>query len=51
MSEMDESAETKIEEIKFAVETGVTDRKFWHSRTPEKRVWAMGLMRRHALRL
>jgi hypothetical protein len=45
---MNESDETKLEEIKFAVETGVTDREFWHSRTPEERIWAMELMRRRA---
>jgi hypothetical protein len=43
---MNESDETKLEEIKFAVETGVTDREFWQSRTPEARIWAMELMRR-----
>jgi hypothetical protein len=34
-----------LEEIKRAVENGVTDRKFWHSRTPQERVWAAVLMR------
>jgi hypothetical protein len=37
--------EKALEEIKFAVETGVTDRNFWHSRTPQERLWAMELMR------
>src|SRR5260370_34550774 len=36
----------RIEEIKLAVESGITDRSFWHSRTPEERLWAMELMRR-----
>jgi hypothetical protein len=43
---MKESDETKLEEIKLAVENRVTDREFWHSRTPEDRIWAMELMRR-----
>ena len=43
---MKESDETKLEEIKMAVENRVTDREFWHSRTPEERIWAMELMRR-----
>jgi hypothetical protein len=45
---MKESDETKLEEIKLAVETGVTDREFWHSRTPEERIWAIELMNRRA---
>lgn len=45
---MKESDETKLEEIKLAVETGVTDREFWHSRTPEERIWAVELMNRRA---
>ena len=40
--------ETAFEEIKLAVETGVTDREFWHSRTPDERILAMELMRRRA---
>ena len=40
--------ETAFEEIKLAVETGITDRKFWHSRTPEERIWAVELMRQRA---
>jgi hypothetical protein len=43
---MKESDETKLKEIKLAVETGVTDREFWHSRTPQERIWATELMRR-----
>lgn len=45
---MKESDDTKLEEIKLAVETGVTDREFWHSRTPEERLWAVELMNRRA---
>jgi hypothetical protein len=45
---MKESDETKLEEIKLAVETGVTDREFWHSRTPQERLWAVELMNRRA---
>jgi len=37
--------ERALQEIKFAVETGVTDREFWHSRTPRERLWAVELMR------
>jgi hypothetical protein len=43
---MKESDKTKLDEIKLAVETGVTDPKFWHSRTPEERIWAVELMNR-----
>ena len=43
---MKESDETKLAEIKLAVENRVTNREFWHSRTPEERIWAMELMRR-----
>jgi hypothetical protein len=43
---MKQSDETRLEEIKLAVETRVTDREFWHSRTPEERFWAIELMRR-----
>ena len=42
---MKETDETKLDEIKLAVETGVTDREFWHSRTPQERIRAMELMR------
>lgn len=45
---MKESDETKLEAIKLAVETGVTDREYWHSRTPQERIWAVELMRRRA---
>ena len=38
--------EERLEEIKSAVENGVTDREFWHSRTPQERIWAAELMRR-----
>ena len=34
------------DEIIRAVEDGVTDREFWHSRTPQERIWAAVLMRR-----
>ena len=37
-----------FEEIKLAVETGVTDRAFWQSRTPDERIAAMELMRQRA---
>ncbi len=37
-----------FEAIKLAVETGVTDRAFWHSRTPDERIAAMELMRQRA---
>ena len=45
---MKESDEARLEEIKLAVESGVTDREFWHSRTPEERIWAVELMNRRA---
>ena len=45
---MKDTDETKLEEIKLAVETGVTDREFWHSPTPEERIWAIELMNRRA---
>src|SRR5438067_12061413 len=38
--------EERLEEIKLAVENGVTDREFWHSRTPQERIWAGVLMNR-----
>jgi hypothetical protein len=38
----------RIEEIKLAADSGITDRAFWHSRTPEERLWAMELMRQRA---
>jgi hypothetical protein len=34
-----------VEEIRAAVESGVTDREFWHSRTPQERILAMELIR------
>jgi hypothetical protein len=40
--------EEQIEAIRKAVEDGVTDKAYWHSRTPEERIWAMELMRRLA---
>ena len=40
--------EKAFEEIKAAVENGVTDREFWHSRTPDERILAMELMRQRA---
>ena len=45
---MNTPEEIALEEIKSAVETGVTDSKFWHSRTPELRIWAIELMNRRA---
>ena len=38
--------EERLEEIKLAVENGVTDREFWDSRTPQERIWAAVLMNR-----
>jgi len=38
--------EERLEEIKLAVENGVTDREFRHSRTPQERIWAVVLMNR-----
>ena len=38
--------EERLEEIKLAVENGVTDREFWQSRTPQERIWAVELMNR-----
>ena len=38
--------EQRLEEIKSAVENDVTDREFWHSRTPQERIWAVDLMNR-----
>jgi hypothetical protein len=43
---MKESDETRLAEIKLAVESRVTDHEFWHSRTPEERIWAIELMNR-----
>ena len=42
--------EQRLEEIRSAVENGVTDREFWHSRTPQERIWAAELMRRRKYR-
>src|SRR5437588_11366074 len=36
--------EERLEEIRLAVENGVTAREFWHSRTPQERIWAGVLM-------
>src|SRR5438105_13786089 len=38
--------EERLEEIRLAVENGVTAREFWHSRTPQERIWAGVLMNR-----
>jgi hypothetical protein len=43
---MKENEDKAFEEIKAAVESGITDREFWHSRAPQERLWAMELMRR-----
>jgi hypothetical protein len=40
--------EEQIEAIRKAVEDGVTDKAYWHSRTREERIWAMELMTRRA---
>jgi hypothetical protein len=45
---MKTTKEEVLKAIKLAVETGVTDREYWHSRTPEERLWAMELMRQRA---
>ena len=45
---MNTPEEIALEEIQLAVETGVTDREFWNSRTPEERLWAVELMNRRA---
>jgi len=37
--------EKALQAIEFAVKTGVTSREFWHSRTPQERLWAVELMR------
>jgi hypothetical protein len=42
---MKETEHEAPDEIKAAVESGITDREFWHSRTPQERLWAMELMR------
>ena len=41
-----ETKDGDLNEIIRAVEDGVTDREFWHSRTPQERIWAAVLMRR-----
>ena len=41
-----ETKDGNLDEIIRAVEDGVTDREFWHSRTPQERIWAAVLMRR-----
>ncbi|MGZ8843758.1 MAG: hypothetical protein ACXW18_08845 [Pyrinomonadaceae bacterium] len=43
---MKKSEDESSDEIKQAVDSGVTDKAFWHSRTPEERLWAMELMNR-----
>ena len=43
---MKETEHEALDEIKAAVESGITDREFWHSRTPQERIWAAELMRR-----
>jgi len=43
---MKKSKDEALDEIKLAVEREITDREFWHSRTPEERLWAAELMRR-----
>jgi hypothetical protein len=45
---MKTSREKQIEAIKLAVETRAGDREYWHSRTPQERIWAVELMRRRA---
>lgn len=45
---MKESDETKLEEIKLAIETHGSDPVYWRSRTPEERIWAVELMNRRA---
>jgi hypothetical protein len=45
---MKTSKEEALKAIKLAVETGITDREYWHSRTPEERLWAVELMRQRA---
>jgi hypothetical protein len=42
---MKETDDTKLDEINLAVETGITNPEFWHSRTPHERIRAMELMR------
>ena len=41
-----ELSDEDFETIKRAVESGITDREFWWSRTPEERLCAAELMRR-----
>ena len=41
-----ETKDGDLDEVICAVEDGVTDREFWHSRTPQERIWAAVLMRR-----
>jgi hypothetical protein len=41
-----EAKDDDLDAIIRAVEDGVTDREFWHSRTPQERIWAAVLMRR-----
>lgn len=43
---MKKSEDESFDEIKQAVDNGVTDKAFWHSRTPEERLWAIELMNR-----
>ena len=41
---MKKSEDESFDEIKQAVDNGVTDKAFWHSRTPQERIWAVLLM-------
>ena len=41
-----ETKDGDLDDVIRAVEDGVTDREFWHSRTPQERIWAAVLMRR-----
>lgn len=45
---METSKEKEFEAIKLAVETHGSDPRYWRSRTPQERMWAMELMRQRA---
>jgi hypothetical protein len=45
---MKTSKQKEFEAIKLAVETHGSDPKYWLSRTPQERLWAVELMRQRA---
>ena len=47
-SVMKTSKDKEFEAIKLAVETHGSDPRYWRSRTPQERIWAVELMRQRA---